>query len=102
MLMKAIWNNTTIAEAPKEDLIRIEGNWYFPPESIRREYFSDSDHRTECPWRGHTYYYDVTVDGKKNEFGAWYFPEPMDGSIERVKKDFTDYVAFWNGIEVTE
>jgi uncharacterized protein (DUF427 family) len=100
--MKAIWNNTVIAEAPKEDLIRIEGSWYFPPASVKREYFTDSDHHTTCPWRGETSYYDVTVDGEKNEFGAWYYPEPKEGSIERVKADFTNFVAFWNGITVTE
>lgn len=100
--MKAIWKNTVIAEALKEDLIRIEGNWYFPPESLKREYFKPSGHRTECIWKGTAYYYDVVVNGETNEFGAWYYPQPKDGSIERVKKDFTDYVAFWNGIEVTE
>jgi uncharacterized protein (DUF427 family) len=100
--MKAISNNTTIAEAPKEDLIRIEGNWYFPPNSIHRKYFVDSDHHTHCPWKGEASYYDVVVDGYTNEFGAWYYPQPKDGSIERVKKDFTSYVAFWNGIEVIE
>jgi len=100
--MKAIWNNAVIAEAPKENLIRIEGNWYFPPSAIKKEYFTDSDHRTVCPWKGEASYYDVTVDGKKNDFGAWYYHQPKDGSTQRVKKDFTDYVAFWNGIDVTE
>lgn len=100
--MKAIWKNTVIAEASKEELIRIEGGWYFPPASLKREYFQDSDHHTHCHWKGDANYYDVVVDGDRNEFGAWYYPQPMDGSIERVKKDFTDYVAFWNGIEVVE
>jgi uncharacterized protein (DUF427 family) len=100
--MKAIWNNATIAEASKEELIRIEGNWYFPPGSLKKDYFKQSDHRTFCPWKGEAFYYDVVVGGDTNEFGAWYYPEPKAGSIERVKKDFTDYVAFWNGIEVKE
>jgi uncharacterized protein (DUF427 family) len=100
--MKAMWNNEIVAEAPKEDLIRIEGNWYFPPSSLNREYFSDSGHRTVCMWKGESSYYDVTVDGAVNEFGAWYYTAIKDGAIERVKKDFTNYVAFWNGIEVTE
>ncbi|HET8884122.1 MAG TPA: DUF427 domain-containing protein [Candidatus Saccharimonadales bacterium] len=100
--MKAIWNNTVIAEAPTENLIRIEGNWYFPPGSIKKELYQDSDHRTTCFWKGEAYYYDIVVDGKTNEFGAWYYPHPMDGSIERVKKDFTNYVAFWNGVEIVE
>ncbi|MFZ1250701.1 MAG: DUF427 domain-containing protein [Candidatus Microsaccharimonas sp.] len=100
--MKAIWNNTTIAEAPKDDLIRIEGNWYFPPTSLNRDFFEDSDHHTTCFWKGEASYYDVVVDGNRNLFGAWYYPEPKEGSVERVKKDFTNYVAFWNGIEVSE
>ncbi len=100
--MKAVWNNTVVAEAPKDELIRIEGNWYFPPSSLTRDYFLASDHHTTCFWKGEASYYDVVVDGRKNEFGAWFYPTPMAGSIEKVKKDFTDYVAFWNGIEVTE
>lgn len=100
--MKVVWNNTTIAEADKNDLIRIEGGWYFPPKSINKGFFTPSDHKTTCFWKGEASYYDVTVDGEKNEFGAWYYPEPMEGSVEKVKKDFKDYVAFWNGIEVTE
>ena len=100
--MKAVWNDTVIAEASKENLIRIEGNWYFPPHSLKKEYFKPSNHHTHCPWKGDASYYDVVIDDKVNEFGAWYYPKPMDGSIERVKKDFTNYVAFWNGIEVSE
>ena len=100
--MKVIWNNQVIAEALKEDLIRIEGNWYFPPDSLKRNYFKDSDHHTTCMWKGEASYYNVTVDGTVNEFGAWYYPEPKDGAIERVKHDFTNYVAFWNGISVSE
>lgn len=100
--MKAIWNDTTIAEAPTEDLIRIEGNWYFPPGAIQQEFFKPSDHHTVCHWKGEASYYDVVAKGETSEFGAWYYPEPKDGSIERVGKDFTNYVAFWNGIEVVE
>lgn len=100
--MKAIWENTVIAEAPKEDLIRIEGNWYFPPSSLKKGYYTESDYTTHCPWKGDASYYDVTVDGKVNDAGAWYYPEPMEGSVERVGKDFANYVAFWRGVEVTE
>lgn len=100
--MKAVWKNTTIAEASREDLIRIEGNWYFPPESIKKELYIESDHHTICVWKGEASYYDITVDGEINKFGAWYYPKPKEDSIERVKKDFTNYVAFWNGIEIVE
>lgn len=100
--MKAIWNGETIAEAPQEDLIRIEGNWYFPPSSIKKGFYSPSGHRTTCFWKGEASYYDIVVDGKTNEYGAWYYPTPMDGSVDRVKADFTNYVAFWNGVEISE
>lgn len=100
--MKAIWNNVIIAEAPKEELIRIEGNWYFPPQSIKQEYFKQSDHHTTCPWKGEASYYDVVIGDTTNEFGAWYYPQPKSSAIERVNRDFTGFVAFWNGIEVVD
>jgi len=100
--MKAIWNNTTIAEAPQDDLIRIEGNWYFPPEAVKQEYLKPSEHHTTCFWKGESSYYDVVVDGQTNDAASFYYPEPKDGSIERVGKDFTGYVAFWHGVEVSE
>lgn len=98
--MKAIWNGTMIAEADQKDLIRIEGNWYFPPTAIKKEFYSDSDLHTECFWKGTASYYDVTVDGEVNDGAAWYYPHPKDGSVERVGKDFAGYVAFWRGVEV--
>ena len=100
--MKAIWNDTVIAEANKEDLIFIEGNWYFPVASIQKEYFLPNSEHTTCFWKGEASYYDLHVGGAVNEGAAWYYPRPMDGSIERVKKDFTNYVAFWRGVEVKE
>ncbi|NCU43949.1 DUF427 domain-containing protein [Candidatus Saccharibacteria bacterium] len=100
--MKAIWNNKVIAEAYKSDLIYIEGNWYFPPDSIHKQFFKPSDQRTTCFWKGEANYYDVEVDGDINEGAAWYYPQPKDGSIERVKKDFSNYVAFWRGVQVEE
>lgn len=100
--MKAIWKDEVIAEAPVGDLIRIEGNWYFPPKSLNWQFFEESNHRTTCPWKGEAWYYDVTVDGIRNDFGAWYYPEPKDGAITRVKSDFSNFVAFWNGIEIVE
>lgn len=101
-MMKATWNNTIIAEAPKDNLIRIEGNWYFPRESLREEFFKQSDHHTICPWKGEASYYDVVIDGETNPFGAWYYPTLKPSAIDRVGQDFTNYVAFWNGIEVSE
>jgi len=100
--MKAIWNDKVIAEASQDDLIHIEGNWYFPPEATKKAFLKESDRHTTCFWKGEASYYDIDVDGNVNTGGAWYYPKPMDGSIERVKKDFTNYVAFWRGVEFTE
>lgn len=100
--MKATWNGVVIAEAPQEDLIRIEGNWYFPPTARKSELYSDSDLTTECFWKGTAKYYDVTVGEDVNDGAAWYYPEPKEGSVERVGKDFKNYVAFWRGVEVGE
>lgn len=99
--MKAMWRDEVIAEAPISELVRIEGNWYFPPKRLNWVYFEDSDHQTTSSL-GEANYYDVIVDGARNLFGAWYYPEPKDEAIERVKQDFSNYVAFWNGIEVVE
>ena len=100
--MQAIWNNTVIAEADKSDLIKIEGNWYFPEDSIKKEYFTPNAQHTTCFWKGEASYYDITVDGQVNDAGAWYYPSPLPGSIERVHKDFTNYVAFWRGVTIEE
>lgn len=99
--MKAIWNGSVIAEADQNDLIRIEGNWYFPPSAIKRDFYTDSNLHTECFWKGTASYYDVTVNGETNDGAAWYYPYPKDGSVARVGKDFTNYVSFWRGVEVS-
>lgn len=93
--MKAIWNGTVIAES--DDTIVVEGNHYFPPESVHREYVEGSDHHTRCPWKGQASYYNVIVDDERNTNAAWYYPNPKE-EAEEIK----DYVAFWNGVTVTE
>lgn len=100
--MKAQWNGQVIAEAPQSELILIEGNWYFPPQRVKKEFFEPSATHTTCFWKGEASYYTVMVDGQRNEDAAWYYPQPKDGSVARVKKDFTDYVAFWHGVTVSE
>lgn len=100
--MKAVWNGVTVAEAPRDELISIEGNWYFPPTSLTRELYKPSDLHTTCFWKGEASYYDIVVAGETNDGAAWYYHEPKDGSVEKVRKDFTDYVAFWRGVDVTE
>jgi len=93
--MKAIWNDTVLAES--DDTKVVEGNHYFPPESIHSEYFKESAHRTSCPWKGKAHYYDVVINGDRNENAAWYYPQPKDAAQE-----IEDHVAFWNGVNVME
>jgi len=92
--MKAIWNDTVLAESDATKT--VEGNHYFPPESIHTEDFEESTHQTTCPWKGQAHYYDVVIDGARNENAAWYYPKPKDAA-QQIK----DHVAFWNGVEVT-
>lgn len=98
--MKAQWNSMVIAEAPREKLIFIEGNWYFPPDSIKQEFFEPNKQHTNCFWKGEASYYTITVNGSVNEGGAWYYPKPMQGAIDKVGADFSNYVAFWRGVVV--
>ncbi len=93
--MKAIWNNQVIAES-NETLV-IEGNHYFPLESVKKEFLQSSDTQTTCPWKGLASYYTLDVNGKKNKDAAWYYPEPKD-----VAKEIKYRVAFWKGVEVKQ
>ncbi|MEQ8243581.1 DUF427 domain-containing protein [Fulvivirga sp.] len=93
--MKAIWNGTVIAES--SDTVVIEGNHYFPADTIKKEYFKPSDTHTVCPWKGTASYYTVDVDGEANKDAAWYYPETSD-----LAKAIKGYVAFWKGVEVTK
>lgn len=103
--MKALWNGITIAEADKAVLIYIEQNWYFPPLSVRMEYLQKSPTPYTCPWKGQCQYFNV-IDpanpANKSQDNAWTYPEPKPSAIEKVKKDFSDYVAFWRDVQVTE
>ena len=93
--MKAIWNNTTIAES--NDTIVIENNHYFPAEAIEKKFFTPSDKHTTCPWKGEASYYNIAVDGKVNEAAAWYYPAPKEAA-----KEIKNYIAFWKGVNITE
>jgi uncharacterized protein (DUF427 family) len=93
--MKAIWNNQVIAES--NDTKNVEGNQYFPPDAVKKEYLESSASHTVCPWKGTASYYDVVVDGKVNKDAAWYYPEPSDAA-----KPIKNYIAFWRGVEVVE
>ena len=93
--MKAIWNNKVIAESNKT--IVVENNHYFPPESIKPEFFEDSNTHTTCPWKGVASYRTLTVDGKQNPDAAWYYPAPRE-----LAKGIKNYVAFWKGVAIVE
>jgi uncharacterized protein (DUF427 family) len=90
--VQATWHGTVLANSGRT--IIIEGNHYFPPEDVSREYLVESSRHTTCPWKGEASYYDVVIDGNRNEAAAWYYPEPSDAAAE-----IRDYVAFWKGIE---
>lgn len=91
--MKAVWHGKTIAES--DDTVVVEGNHYFPSDSIRHEYFRVSDGHTYCPWKGEASYYDIAVDGAVNEVAAWYYPEP-----EEAAANIKGRIAFWKGVVV--
>ena len=92
--MKASWNGTVLAES--NDTVVVEGNHYFPAESIKAELFTDSDSHTICPWKGEAHYYSLEVDGTRNEDAAWYYPEPKEAAA-----NIRDRVAFWKGVKVS-
>ena len=93
--MKATWNGAILAES--NETVVVEGNHYFPHESLRREHFSSSEKHTSCPWKGEASYYDVLVNGELNRAAAWYYPEPKEAAAE-----IKDRVAFWKGVVVEQ
>lgn len=100
--MKAIWKEQVIAEAPKEALIYIEGNWYFPPETVNQDFLQKSDTPYNCPWKGDCQYFNVGQEQEWSHDNAWSYPLLIPSAIERVKKDFSNYVAFWRDVNVME
>ena len=90
----ACWNGTVIAEA--EDTIVIEGNHYFPPESVRADLLEDSATHSHCPWKGEASYKTLVVDGRRNPDAVWFYPDPKPAAAE-IKGRF----AFWKGVTVT-
>jgi len=100
--MKAVLNDTVIAEAPEEDLIRIEGNWYFPPASVKSEYLVESATPYTCPWKGECQYFSVKSDDGLLQDRAWSYPTPYPSSFDRVGKDYSNYVAFWKDVRVVD
>ena len=92
-MAKATWNGAVIAESDKFEV--VEGNVYFPPDSLKREFFQDSATTTVCGWKGTASYFDVVVAGKTNKDAAWVYRTPKDAA-----KEITGYVAFWRGVTV--
>lgn len=93
--MKALWNDKVIAES--ESTIKVEGNYYFPPESIKKEYFQESNSTSRCIWKGKANYLSVTVEGKTNQDCAWYYPKPSF-----LAKKIANHIAFWHGVIITK
>lgn len=92
-MVRAVWNGQVLAES--DQTVIVEGNHYFPPDSVKREFFRESSRQTVCGWKGLASYYDVQVDGQVNRNAAWYYPEPKDGA-----QKIAGYVAFWNGVRI--
>ena len=91
--MKAIWNGAVLAESDRT--VVVEGNHYFPPDSIRADYLKPSDTHTECGWKGTASYYTVEVNGQRNPDAAWYYPDPLPAA-----KQIAGHIAFWKGVQV--
>jgi uncharacterized protein (DUF427 family) len=90
---RAIWNGKVIAETDKFEL--VEGNVYFPPGTIKDEFFQPSETHTTCGWKGIASYYTVVVDGQENRDAAWYYPDPKPAAA-----NIKDHIAFWRGVTV--
>lgn len=100
--MKAVLGDTVIAEASTEDLIKIEGNWYFPPASVNSDLLVSSATPYTCAWKGECQYFSVKSGDQLLQDRAWSYPEPFPGSVDRVGKDFANYVAFWKEVKVVD
>ena len=93
-MIQAVWNGQLLAASDETKV--VEGNHYFPPAAIRREFFRDSDAHTVCGWKGTASYFDIVVDDEVNQQAAWYYPDPKPEAAE-----IAGYVAFWNGVDVS-
>ncbi len=92
-MAKATWNGAVLAES--DETIVVEGNHYFPPESVRPEYFKPSATHTVCGWKGQASYYTIEVNDQTNPDAAWYYLDPLPAA-EKI----AGYVAFWKGVKV--
>lgn len=92
-MARAIWQGVVIAQSDETRV--VEGNHYFPPGTVHREFLRDSAHHTVCGWKGLASYYDVLVSGRVNPQAAWYYPDPKPEA-----KAITGFIAFWRGVQV--
>jgi uncharacterized protein (DUF427 family) len=92
-MAKALWNGAVIAESDNYEV--VEGNVYFPPSAVNKDYLQESQTHTTCGWKGVASYYTLVVDGKTNPDAAWYYPTPKDAA-----KNIAGYIAFWRGVTV--
>jgi uncharacterized protein (DUF427 family) len=92
-MVRAIWNECVLAESDRT--VVVEGNHYFPPDSVHREFLRPSSHHTTCGWKGEANYYDVVAVGQTNANAAWYYPTPKEAANQ-----IAGYVAFWKGVKV--
>ena len=90
---KATWKGAVLAESDRCEI--VEGNCYFPPDTIAREYFRESATHTICPWKGTASYFDVVVNGETNKDAAWFHPDPKEAAAQ-----IKNHVAFWRGVQV--
>ncbi|MDP9376330.1 MAG: DUF427 domain-containing protein [Actinomycetota bacterium] len=93
--VRAVWNGTVLAES--DQTVVVEGNHYFPPESVAAEFLQPSAHTSVCPWKGTASYKTLDVDGKRNENAVWFYPDPSSAAAE-----IKDHFAFWKGVTVQE
>jgi uncharacterized protein (DUF427 family) len=93
--MKAMWKGAILAES--NETVEVEGNAYFPPNSLNKEFFKESSEKSTCPWKGEAHYYNLEVAGDTNKAAAWYYPntKPLANKIK-------GYVAFWKDVEVSD
>jgi len=100
--MQAVLNGVVIAEAPQAELIKIEGNWYFPPASVKTEFLTKSPTPYTCSWKGVCQFFTVSDGVTSYNDRAFSYPEPIPASFERVGSDYSNYVAFWKEVQLTE
>ena len=90
---KATWGGNVIADSNR--CVVVEGNQYFPANTVKKEFLKTSQHTSECPWKGTAHYYNLEIDGMKNENAAWFYPHPKPAAAE-----IKDHIAFWKGVKI--